>query len=68
MEKEFLFPNDIGQTYDREQPDAPDVPFLRPENIIVRNNTFENVEVHYSGNALDTALIISDKNKTDKNK
>lgn len=53
-------PSHIGQLFDFDpEPSETNqpIPFLSPEGVLIRNNTFKEVEIPYSGTALDTAVL-----------
>jgi hypothetical protein len=59
-EIEFEMPSDLGQLFDFDSEDVEVLKFLSPDQVLIRNNNFDNVASEYCGNAIDQAII---KNK-----
>ncbi len=60
QEMNYQQPSNIGQLFDFDpEPSETNqpIPFLSPEGVLIRNNTFKEVEIPYSGTALDTAVL-----------
>jgi hypothetical protein len=59
-EVQIDMPNHLGMLFDFfPEPSAehPVLPFLRPTGVLARRNRFEDVEIPYSGTALDQSKI-----------
>jgi len=60
QEMNYQQPADIGQLFDFDpEPSETNrpIPFLAPEGVVIRNNKFREVEIPYSGTALNEALL-----------
>ena len=58
--KVILDPRDLGMLKDYApdpSEECPVLPFLRPSGVLIRKNCFENIQIPYSGTALDEATI-----------
>jgi len=59
QEMDYQQPTDSGQLFDFDpEPSETNhpIPFLAPEGVLIRNNTFKEVEIPYSGTALKEAF------------
>ncbi|MFA6293200.1 MAG: glycosyl hydrolase family 28-related protein [Victivallales bacterium] len=60
MEMNYNQPLDIGQLFDFDpEPSATNqpIPFLTPEGVLIRKNKFNEVQIPYSGTALEYAKV-----------
>ena len=57
-ERDFIEPYNCGLTVDWRASACPTLPFQAPEGVLVRENQFSGVKEPYTGNALDTTVII----------
>lgn len=57
-EIDFEMPKDLGQLFDFDPEDVNVLKFLSPDQILLRNNKFENVKKEYCGNAVDRSRIV----------
>lgn len=56
-EIEFDMPEDLGQLFDFDPPDVKVLKYLSPDQVLIRNNNFNNVGAEYCGNALNFETI-----------
>ena len=62
MEMDYRQPEDIGQLFDFDPESGPEnkpMPFLSPEGVLIRGNSFKDVKIPFSGTALETALKLN---------
>ena len=60
QEMDYQQPSNIGQLFDFDpEPSETNkpIPFLAPEGVVLRNNKFKEVQIPYSGTALNDALL-----------
>jgi len=61
QEMDYKLPPDLGQLFDFDPAPGEEnrpLPFLSPEGVVIRNNTFHDVGIPYSGTALNEAKIV----------
>ncbi len=56
-EIKFDMPADLGQLFDFDPEDVEILEFLSPDQVLLRNNNFENVKKEYCGNAINHKTI-----------